>query len=294
MEDRVAGGGFIPLGTRVHLGHAVVQSIAREAGVELLHLKGPALLPGLRDADRISSDVDVLVKPGQLPRLLTGLTRHGWEQRSDFDSGSAFHHAANWFHDNWGYVDVHAHWPGPRADREQVYAEFAAGGLTQEIAHVPCPVPNRTAQILILVLHAGRSPGGAADLPLAWHAISDEEQAEVRAMAARLHAETGLAAGLGELDTIVGDPTADLWRVHARGGTRLEEWRARVRAAPNRREAARVLASAVLVNRDHLRMELGHPPTRREIVVRQARRVRALGKDLFRVVRSRTTRSEPR
>ncbi len=65
-------------------------------------------------------------------------------------------------------------------------------------------------------------------------------------MAARLRAETAFAAGLGELDSVVGDRTADLWRYYSRGGTRLDEWRARWRAAPTRREAARVLASALL------------------------------------------------
>src|SRR3954454_4197336 len=126
--EPVSPGDSIPITARVHLSHAVVETLARDAGVDLLHIKGPALLPGLRPPNFGSTDVDVLVAPGQVSRLEAALERHGWDRRSDFDSGSAFHHAANWFHDNWGYLDVHAHWPGPRAAAEEVYAAFAAGG----------------------------------------------------------------------------------------------------------------------------------------------------------------------
>jgi hypothetical protein len=139
------------------------------------------------------------------------------------------------------------------------------------------------------VLHAARTRTGG-DLELAWYGAADDERAAVRAMAAELRAETALAAGLGELDTVVGDPSADLWRYYSQGGTRLDEWKARLRAAPTRREAARVLASAVLVNRDYLRMELGHQPSRREVVVRQWQRLRVLGHEVAAVVRERARR----
>jgi Uncharacterised nucleotidyltransferase len=286
MDEGVARAESIPITARVHLSHAVVETLARDADINLLHIKGPSLLPGLRPPDRLSTDVDVLVAPGHVTRLEAELARHGWDRRSQYDSGSAFRHASNWFHDNWGYVDVHALWPGPRVDPAQVFAAFAAGDHWQEIAHVPCRVPNRTAQILILVLHAARTRTGG-DLELAWYAASDDERAAVRAMAAELQAETALAAGLGELDTVVGDRSADLWRYYSQGGTRMDEWRARLRAAPTRREAVRVLASAVLVNRDYLRMELGHQPSRREVVARQWQRLRVLGHEVAQVVRER-------
>jgi hypothetical protein len=280
MPEPVEHDEFIPVAARVHLSHAVVETLALDAGVDLLHIKGPALFPGLRPPGRASSDVDVLVAPGQAPRLEAVLAEHGWERMTGIESGSAFHHAANWFHANWGYVDVHAHWPGPQASPEEVFAAFAEGAHTQEIAHVACRVPNRTAQVLILVLHAARTTGSSDDLELAWFAAPEEVRADVLALAVRLRAETAFAAGLGELDSVTGDRTADLWRYYSLGGSRLDEWRARVRAAPSRREAAKVLVSAVLVNRDHLRMELGHPPSRREVALRQWQRVRVLGHEL--------------
>ena len=271
----------IPLSARVHLSHAVVETIALDAGVDLLHIKGPALLPDLRAQDRGSTDVDVLVAPGHLALFERALARHGWERRSDYASGSAFRHAANWFHDNWGYVDVHARWPGPRVGAEEVFAAFAAGEHRQDIAHVPCRVPNRIAQILILVLHAARSHGYQRRhrARLEPHLAGGSRRRS--RPGGPLQARTAFAAGIGELDSVVGDPTAELWRYYSQeGGSRLGEWRARWRAAATLRERRDVVVSALVVNRDHLRMELGHVPSRREVAARQWQRVRVLSREV--------------
>ncbi len=292
MGEAGAAQQAVPLSVRVQLCHAVVETLARDVGVDLLHLKGPALLPGLRSPGRVSSDADVLVRPGHVERFERALATHGWERWSGFDSGSAFHHAANWFHEHWGYVDVHATWPGPQVSPEAVFAEFSAGDHTQEIAHVPCRVPDRTAQILILVLHAGRTSYAGSDVHTAWHQSSEEDRLQVLRLADRLRARTGVAAGLGEIDTVTDDPTADLWRYYAYGGSRLDEWRARLRAAPTRRAALRVLLGATRVNRDYLAMELGHPPGRRDVARKQVRRVRVLAGELAQRARRRLRREE--
>lgn len=285
----------MPLSVRVHLSHAVVETIALDAGVDLLHIKGPALLPDLRNQDRGSSDVDVLVAPGHVARFEQALAQHGWERRTSYDSGSAFQHAANWFHDNWGYVDLHARWPGPKLGADEVFAALAEGGHRQEIAHVPCRVPHRTAQILILVLHAARSHGSSRDLDLAWNRITEEDRLDVRALADRLEAGTAFAAGVGELDTVVGDRTTELWRYYSQhGGSRLGEWKARWRAAATQRERRDVIASALVVNRDHLRMELGHVPSRRELAARQWQRIRVLWREATRTLRARVGRRRTR
>jgi len=281
----------IPLSARVHLSHAAVETLALDVGVDLLHIKGPALLPDLRPVDRGSADVDVLVAPGHLARFERALAHHGWERHTSYASGSAFQHAANWFHDNWGYLDVHARWPGPRAQPEEVFAAFAAGGHRQEIAHVACRVPNRSAQILILVLHAARSHGFSTDLDLAWNRISQEDRDAVRALADALQARTAFAAGIGELDSVAADRTTELWRYYSHeAGSRLGEWRARWRAAETLRERRDVITSALVVNRDHLRMELGHVPSRRELAARQWQRVRVLSREAAGAVRGRLRR----
>ncbi len=268
-----------PIAARVHLAHAVVQKLAEERNIELLHLKGPAVLPGLRAEGRQSSDVDVLVRPSHLPRLISAVESIGWEQRTDFATGSVFAHAANWWHDDWGWLDVHVSWPGVGVDDEQAFDVLARGALQHSIAHWGCPVPNRTAQRLILVLHAARSPGGT-DVDHAWTAAEPAEQAEVRALARELDAEVALAAGIGELALHRDHPTYALWRHFAEGGSRLDEWRARLAAAPSTRAKAGLVTAAMRVNRDHLRMELGRPPTRAEVRARQRQRLRKAAAEL--------------
>jgi hypothetical protein len=57
-----------------------------------------------------------------------------------------------------------------------------------------------------------------------------------------------------------------LWRVVAQGGSRADEWRARIEAAPPRGEQLRIALRAPLVNVEHLEHRLGHTPTTVEIV----------------------------
>ena len=275
-----------PIAARVHLAHAVVQKLADDRGIDLLHLKGPAVLPGLRPEGRQSSDVDVLVRPSHLPRLVSAVESVGFEQRTNFATGSVFAHAANWWHDDWGWVDVHVSWPGVTIDAELAYDVLARDRLVRQIAHRDCLVPNRTAQRLILVLHSARS-GGTADLDHAWTAAEPHEKDAVRALAAELRAEVALAAGIGELELHRGDPSYLLWRHVTRGGSRFDEWRARLAAATTLRAKAELLTAAMRVNRDHLRMELGRAPTRADVRARQRLRLRrAAGELTSRVRRS--------
>ena len=278
--EAIAETGQMPVAARVHLAHALVQKLGDDHGVDLLHLKGPAVLPGLRVEGRQSSDVDVLVRPSHLFRLVGALESVGWQQRTDFATGSVFAHAANWWHDDWGWVDVHITWPGVTVDAEQAFDVLARESQPHPIAHRDCPVPGRTAQRMILVLHAARSGGHTDDH--AWTGATPDEQDEVRALAAELGAEVALAAGIGELELHRDAPTYALWHHFVHGGSRFDEWRARMAAAPDARARAELLTSALRVNRDHLRMELGRPPTRREVRARQLRRLRRAVDELLR------------
>ncbi|WP_207208218.1 nucleotidyltransferase family protein [Nocardioides glacieisoli] len=283
-QQASAATGQMPIGARVHLAHAVVQKLADDRGIDLLHLKGPAVLPGLRAGGRQSSDVDVLVRPSHLHLLVTALESVGFEQRTDFATGSVFAHAANWWHDSWGWVDVHVSWPGVTIDAERAFEVLSRDSVQHPIAHRACPVPGRTAQRLVLVLHAARSGGGTADIEGSWTVADPEERAEVRGLTAELGAEVALAAGIGELELHRGAPTYALWHQFVHGGSRLDEWRARLTAATGARAKAELLTSALRVNRDHLRMELGHPPTRQEVRARQLRRLRRAVDELSRRV----------
>ena len=270
----------IPVAARVHLAHAAVQRLAEDAGVSLLHLKGPAVLSGLRPVGRKSSDVDVLVRPGDYTRFERALREQGWAPSSHLETGSAFAHAANWWHPHWGYVDVHAHWPGPTVSPEDVFAAFSEESFDQPIAHLPCPVPGRTAQILVLLLHTARG-SNSADLDLAWHAQPEEQRRLVLELGARLGAHVAIAAALGDLDTHRDDTSYDLWRFYREGGGRLDEWRARFRAARTPSARLHVLLFAARVNRDHLAVELGHTPARTEVGRAQLTRVGTLSREAW-------------
>ena len=120
----------IDLQARVQLAHAAVQALAEEHGVDLLHVKGPALHASLSRPDRVSSDADVLVRPTQVTAFTDHLRAHGWRLVTDFANGSAFEHAANYHHGHWGYVDVHRVFPGitvePDAAFELLWSERIA------------------------------------------------------------------------------------------------------------------------------------------------------------------------
>ena len=280
-----AGGSHAPVAARVHLAHAVVQKLSDDGGIDVLHIKGPAVLPGLRPAGRLSSDVDVLVRPSHLPRLVDALEAVHFEQRTGFATGSVFAHAANWWHDDWGWVDVHVRWPGVTIDSEKAFAVFARERMARSIAHWDCPVPGRTAQRLILILHEARS-GGVPDVEHTWGAATEDERAAVRALAAELGAEVALAAGIGELELHRHDPTYRLWHHFVHGGSRMDEWRARWAAARGPRAKADLLTAATRVNLDHLRMELGRAPTQQEVRDRQRLRLRRATREVARRLRS--------
>ena len=82
----------MPLKVGVRLTHAAVQAIADEAGVDVLHIKGPAVHPSLLATveeegpdgetvvvprDRGSIDADVLVRPRHVVRLLDAMRDDG-------------------------------------------------------------------------------------------------------------------------------------------------------------------------------------------------------------------------
>ncbi|RLV47648.1 2-nitropropane dioxygenase [Nocardioides mangrovicus] len=255
---------------RVALAHAVVQVLAERAGVDLLHVKGPALDASLRDAERISTDADVLVRPGHVLALTAALVDHGWRLVTGFASGSVFEHAANYHHDAWGYVDVHRSFPGVTIGSEQAFDLLWADRTASEVAHRACAVPSVRDQALLLCLHAARgmgAPRAVADLDRAWGAADEADRARLRARADELGARVALAAALGELDAgdLGEDRTVPLWRYYSQGGSRVDEWVARLRAAPSRRAAVRTAVRGLGVNREYAAMALGHEPSRREL-----------------------------
>lgn len=279
----VTEGSAVPLPVRVELAHAAVQRLAETCGVDLLHIKGPAVDPALRGVESRGSDADVLVRPGDVDRLMAALSAHGWRAETTFASGSAFDHAANLYHPSWGLLDVHRLFPGMDADPAAAFEVLWAGRDHRELAHVPCAVPGRLAQSLVLLLHAARTrwEGPHPDLAPNWTDRSDEDRAAIRELAARTGSSVALAAATGDLAAHAGTPEAALWEVFAGDGDRLDEWRARWRAARGPAAKASVAVRSLGVNRYYLRVRLGHEPSRTEVAAEFVRRlgagVRAVG-----------------
>lgn len=279
---------IIPVADRVRLTHGILQRTADDAGVDVLHIKGPALHPDLLQLSddgqtpipRHSTDADVLVRPSHLERFQRALETDGWRMTADFIAGSAFGHAANYWHDMLGYCDVHRRFPGIEADPEQAFDVLWAGRRPVGIAHVGCNAPALEAQRLIILMHAARS--GVPDHPdkiRAWDDATDADRNAVRALAAHLDAEVALAAATGHLEEYRTDRNYDLWRQFSTGDTsRWHEWRARIRAAGSPAEALRVAARSLRLNQAHLRMDLGHDLTRADVARGyRDRTLRALG-----------------
>lgn len=260
----------VPGFVRVQLAHAVVQAVADACGADLLHVKGPAIDPRITDRARASSDADVIVRPRHVAPLLAALQRGGWQVKASFATGSAFQHAASLWHDHLGWVDVHRHFPGIEVDAGNAFEVLWRDSLPAMIAHRPCRVPGIDAQRLLLLLHAARSHR-PDDVTAAW---STGREATT-ALARRLRAEVALAAATGSLEDYADAPTYDLWRHFSTGNTsRLDEWSARLKAAPTRLAAVRVAFWALAVNTDHLALRLGHRPTTGEIAAEYVARLR--------------------
>ena len=281
----------MPPAVGIRFAHASLQALAEDHGIDLLHIKGPAvddsLLavhesagsspddPTAADAlgapspgvARRSIDADVLVRPAHVDALLAAMQRHGWTMKYRFEDGSAFEHAATMVHPVLAPVDVHRRFPGLGVDVDAAFDRLWGERHVTDIAGMPCPVPSVTAQRLVLIVHAAR--GGSLDHPdilRSWTTASQAERGAVQSLASDLGAEVALAAGTGRLDEYAGARGYELWLALSSGERSLVRmWVARVRAAPTRRAALRTAVRLLVPNPHRMETTLGRRPTAREL-----------------------------
>jgi hypothetical protein len=249
----------IPQAARLKLCRAAVQVIADQASVDMLHIKGDAVDGSLRDTVDPGSDVDVLVRPSHVARLHAHLVQHGWRVYSSFFFGSPFGHAQTYLHEQWGYLDLHRLFPGIERDPAEAFDVLWSERRPIDIATVAGAVPSVAAQRVILLLNSARNSRQAVVERL-WTSSPAVERAATMALVHRLQADVGFAAATGDLDRHRSARSYPLWRVITRGGTRAEEWRARIRAAPTTRDRMLLILRAPAVNIEHLEHQLGRPP----------------------------------
>jgi hypothetical protein len=301
----------MPTAVGIRFAHASLQVLAEDHGIELLHIKGPAVDESLLDArlttasgnvdpvlesvPRSSVDADILVRPSQVPVLFDAMHRHGWSIQYRFEDGSAFEHAATMHHPFLSPVDVHRRFPGVGLDPEAAFDRLWADRATRVLAGYPCSVPSVAAQRLILILHAARGRvTGHPDIRRCWADATSHQRDEVDALAGELRAQVGLAAGTGRLEAFRSSPEYELWRALSSGETSMVKvWAARVRAAPTVREAVRTGVRLIVPNRNRLEASLGRPPTWRELAVAYALRGRWGLREVGRSVRGSRKREAP-
>ena len=282
----------MPLAVGIRFTHASLQALAEDAGVDLLHIKGPAvdehLLDGEQSTDpetgqpvfrsevRPSIDADVLVRPSHLRALLEEMRRHGWSTVYRFEDGSPFEHASTMHHIVLAYLDVHRTFPGIGIHPELAFERLWADRRPALIAGYPCEVPSLIGQRLILLLHAARGPvEGHVDVRRSWTDATEAERGEVEQLARDLRAMVALAAATGRLDDFRTSREHDLWAALSSGETSpVKVWAARVRAAPTPRDRVRTGVRLVLPKPGRLQESLGRPPTRREVAAAYLARVR--------------------
>lgn len=223
----------------VLLGHALVARVAEDLGVRVFFIKGPASVQlGLR-RPKISNDVDVFVAPDDLDLLLDGLRERGWRERPvDPDSRAFPKHSVTVDHPDWPCcVDVHYRFPGMEKDAgecfELIWVHTQALSLTGQQVRVP----TKALGIVILALHALRTPHlepSRLELDVLSSVVQQEQlQSEVLDLATRTGA---LAAMRPFLEAVVLGEEAPVWPGPS------TEWRNRILA----REpgSARLLALA--------------------------------------------------
>lgn len=144
----------------VLLGHALTARVADGLGVRRFFIKGPASeMQGLRQP-KTSADVDVFVSPSSLEQMLQGLRGRGWRERPvDPDSTTFPKHSVTLDHPEWPCcIDVHFRFPGMESPAADCFEVMWANTDYLELAGQKVRVPSPALGILILALHALRSP----------------------------------------------------------------------------------------------------------------------------------------
>jgi hypothetical protein len=255
----------LPPADRIQLAHALIEHLAVSSGIDLLHIKGYAAQRGLYAEGRVSTDVDLIVRPSHASRLAEALLADGWEAVTSFKSGSVFHHAMTLWNELWGHVDIHRSFPGIGLEPEAFFNLLWAARTSTRIADWPCRVPSPKHQALLIVLHGARDPHrGASDVDFIRNTLGQDEWERLELLAAHLGASVSLAAATGRLSEWHGHPDHDIWEVVSRGGTRVELFRARWRASRSLRQRRDLVRTLLLINRDHLRMKILREPRARD------------------------------
>lgn len=255
-----------PLTARIMLSHAYFQRLARNHGVDILHIKGYAFGTDIYRPHRYSSDVDLLVRPAHVEKFVRLLLNEGWSIQAHFETGSVFEHAMTLHHPSWGLTDIHRFFPGLGQDPGRAFEQLWLARTTRTIAHRECTVPSTLDARLLVVLHRARAGAKySGDMNYLNSIMSWADWLRLGRRARELHSSIAYAAATGGLELYRGSRDWLLWKAVSRPHSPRTLWAGRFIAARGTRQKLRTLKNILLVNEDHLAMDLGHSPTRKEI-----------------------------
>lgn len=266
---------------------SLAQWLADEAGIRVLHIKGPAAEYVLGFA-RTWSDVDVLVDPAEYRRFL-GVMRGAGFAKLPGALGSAWGHSQDLLPSAvWGArVDAHWKFPGIGLGPQQAFEVLWRDSQEVVLGGRPCRTPSVVPHALLLGLHAARSRSGSSkwdEADTAWEALSQEQRADLVNLADSLDARRMLGLRWGVFEDAVRPGDAEYWRAVA-AGNRRGIWRTRaLRAVRSPAEMGRLLRSGLILGafvirkrRESLRpartrrRDAARPPTVGEMTAREER-----------------------
>lgn len=266
MNQPQPDGFLTPLPARIRLSHAYFQRLADINKIDILHVKGYAFGTDTYPVGRISTDVDILVHPAHVHRLMYVLKNDGWEIMTHFNTGSIFEHASTVYHPAWGLADIHKYFPGiGSADALATFLMLWKKRRTKEIAHYPCQLPSLVDAQLIVVTHGARAISKPhPDVVHLQKTMDDAKWRDLRKRADQLNSLIAFDTALGKLEQHRNNPDYLMWKVISEETSVFTEWRARLKFIPGLSNKLRILWQIISVNEDHLAMTLGHEPTRQE------------------------------
>ena len=143
----------------VLLATALVDHVAASAGLQALFIKGPAAtMMGLRE-NHVSADVDVLVRPEHLDKLVERLGARGWLERpSGVSVVRRYSHSRTLYHPQWNCdIDVHNRFPGMEAPPDGAFDTLWRDRQHLVMAARSVPVPSIPAAVIFQALHSLRA-----------------------------------------------------------------------------------------------------------------------------------------
>ncbi len=137
--------------------YALVHSVAREHGIEIVFIKGPVLhRQGLRDKEH-SGDIDVLVDPRRILELQEALAVWGWNVHLTMWDGTELSHSITLEPAQWGCeIDLHRRFPGVGLGDQEAFGRVHGTAGEVVFASVTARVAAPLVNGLFAALHLAR------------------------------------------------------------------------------------------------------------------------------------------